>query len=231
MKAAVVGVGAIGSPIAAGLIPMAGIDTVVLIDGDRVELSNLARQPWYRRDDIGALKVEALARALAGGGAEVVRQPSMLTADTAGSLLDGVDVVFDGTDNWAARTAMQSWALAARKPWVFASALRWEGMARLFLPDAPCLFCLFGEAPMAGPRCFEAGIVGAVTLAVAGQALGLFERWRQGDVLAGAALWLIDGYRGQVSPVYRRGGCEHGRAQPGTARTVLPTDFGGGNRV
>ncbi len=197
MRVAVVGSGAIGSPLVIQLLAESDIEEIRVIDPDRVELSNLPRQPWFTPSDIGKFKAQVIRDYEPGRIHGIVES---VTKHNVPELFQGVDLVFDGSDNWAAREAIQQWAFVSLRPWIFSSALRLDGMSAFLAPQFSCLSCLFGNLQQ-GPRCFEAGVMGTVTLAVAGQAMVLFhqyrdhqnepESWPQG-------LFLIDGREERV---------------------------------
>ena len=183
MEAAVVGLGALGTP-AAWLLADLGWH-LRLIDADVVALSNLPRQVLYGPDDVGRSKAAVLAERLGAGAVAVGARIEAAHVDA----LAGVDLVVDGTDNWASRLVLDAWCRRARVPLLFLSALRWEGQAALLTPDGPCLRCLFGDG-QEGPACFEVGLVGPVAGAVAAIGVSLVERWRDGS--AEPFLWLVD---------------------------------------
>lgn len=199
---AIIGAGAIGSPLAFGLSQRPESGEVTIIDGDQVQLSNLARQPWYDAQDVGQGKAALLARRLQPDVAPVRVQavPRMLTEDNVDGLLSSADLVMDATDNWETRLIIQDWAARHHRPWIFNSAVRLEGMSTCLAPGGPCLKCWFGATTSQGPRCFEAGVLGSVTLAVAGQALRLFDQWLK-DPGQPSALWLVDGLAGKFRAI------------------------------
>lgn len=208
MRVAVVGVGGTGSPMVAGLLTMPWVEEIYLIDGDRIELSNLPRQPWYDVDDVGRLKAQVLSERFEGSP----RLHPIMEPITPTFSWPEVDLVLDGTDNWPARRVIQAWSHRLQRPWLFSSALRWEGQVRFMLPGRPCLYCLFGERPMEGPHCFEAGVLGGITLAVAGRALELVSKWHDQawdpDL---EPLWLLDGLSGTTMAVgMAEKRCHHG---------------------
>jgi len=189
----VVGAGAIGSPLVRGLLWWPHLERIWVADKDRVERSNLPRQPWYQVADIGREKSRALAEAL---GDDRVRP---LTAAVDHDFTwPPVSLIFDATDNWPARAAIQREARRQHIPWIFASAVRWEGQVALLRPGGPCLECFFGTYPAEGLRCFEAGVVSTVTLAVAGQALAVAEAWESRRQPWEDRLYLLDGREGRV---------------------------------
>ncbi|MCY0880264.1 MAG: ThiF family adenylyltransferase [Firmicutes bacterium] len=191
MNVVVVGAGAIGSPLVCGLLQWPEVEHLWVVDGDRVERSNLPRQPWYQLADLGQFKAAALANAL--GDRRI--HPVVEVVGEAFSW-PPADIVFDATDNWPARQAIQREARRRGIPWVFSSAVRWEGQVAFMRPQGPCLACLFGEDPGEGLRCFEAGVVGTVTLAVAGQALAVAKAWQAHGEQWEDRLYLLDGRTG-----------------------------------
>lgn len=209
---AVVGAGAIGNPIAWGLSLRKDLAPIQLIDGDVVERSNLARQPWFGEDDIGCNKAVTLAARLAGGETPLYASPEMLTQSNREILLADADIVMDATDNWEARLVIQEWAERHHRPWIFNSAVRLEGMSTRLDPGGPCLRCWFDTKETQGPACFEAGVLGSVTLAVAGRALLLLDDWiRQGSSPDQGTLWLIDRRFGSDRSIHSGPlRCDHG---------------------
>jgi len=165
-KVAIVGAGGLGSP-AALYLAAAGVGTIALIDGDRVEVSNLQRQILHDSHRVGQPKVESARRTLSDLNPEVeVRtHPVRLSAANALELLGGYDVVVDGTDSYPTRYLINDASLHLRVPVVHGSVFRFEGQATTFLPYAgPCYRCLFPAPPppeLALP-CAEAGVLGAV---------------------------------------------------------------------
>ncbi|MEO6217690.1 MAG: molybdopterin-synthase adenylyltransferase MoeB [Sphingomonas sp.] len=165
---AVVGAGGIGSP-AIQYLAAAGIGRLIVIDDDLVELSNLQRQTLFGDEDIGAAKVDGAVRAVArlNPGVAVEARRQRIDAGNASALIDGAQVVLDGTDNFATRLAVADAALAARIPLVSAAAGQFEGQLGLFRgwePDKPCYRCFVGSDPdRAEASCAEAGVLGAMT--------------------------------------------------------------------
>ncbi|MCL6563918.1 MAG: ThiF family adenylyltransferase [Firmicutes bacterium] len=210
-RLAVVGVGATGGALLAGLHALGATEPLRLIDPDRVERSNLPRQPWFEAADIGRPKAEVMAERLSHGyRGQVEPAVARLSEENCDQLLDEVALVFDGTDNWPVREAIQAWAARHQKAWIYMSVLGLSGMTALFRPgEGPCLYCLFGATIQQGPHCFEAGVLGPVAAAVAGEALDLYQRWGSG-ALEGFELRLIDGAGGRTEVIRGRDrGCTH----------------------
>jgi molybdopterin/thiamine biosynthesis adenylyltransferase/rhodanese-related sulfurtransferase len=161
----VAGVGGLGSP-AALYLAAAGVGTLGIVDGDRVELSNLQRQVLFASADVGRPKVAvARERLLAlNPDIEVRAHALTLTARNVREVLDLYDVVLDGTDRLATRYLINDACVLLGKPLVTAAIHRFEGHAMTYVPGrGPCYRCLFCEAqPGAVASCAEAGVLGVL---------------------------------------------------------------------
>ena len=122
----VVGVGGLGTPCARSLAD-AGVEGLVLVDPDVVDLSNLPRQVLFEPGDVGRPKAEVAAARLAGPGRRVRAEVARFDATTAPRLLAGADVVVDATDGAASKDAVHGLAVAVGLPVVHAAALGSEG--------------------------------------------------------------------------------------------------------
>ena len=167
---ALVGLGGLGAPAAAALAA-GGIRELRLIDGDRVELSNLPRQPLYTPADIGRAKVEVAAERLRASFPEVrlTTHRERLEHDSAARLLAGAAVILDGTDSFASKVLLNQAAIAFGIPLVHAGVLGMDGQLFTILPgETACLRCLFSEVPPDDElaSCQQAGVLGAVVAAV-----------------------------------------------------------------
>jgi len=168
-RALIVGVGGLGSPAAMALAD-AGVGTLGLVDPDTVELSNLHRQPLYVDSDLGRPKVDAAATRLRAEHPALHVETWRLRFDLdAARLLDGFDVVLDGTDSVAAKFAVSDAAVARRIPLVHAGAIGTSAQLLTIVPgETACYRCLFEEPPPPDEvaSCQEAGVLGpAVVLA------------------------------------------------------------------
>jgi molybdopterin/thiamine biosynthesis adenylyltransferase len=163
----VIGAGGLGSP-AAMYLAAAGVGTIGLVDFDRVELSNLQRQLLHDTGDVGRPKVVSARDRLRdlNPNVDVVAHETLLSSANAFDVLEGYDVVVDGTDNFPVRYLVNDATQMMGTPLVYGSIYQWEGQASVFLPgqETPCYRCLFPEPPPPGtvPSCAEGGVFGVL---------------------------------------------------------------------
>jgi len=203
MKTAVIlGAGGLGCPAALALAEDAPLARLVLVDDDRVERSNLARQILFRDADVGRPKAEAAADRLRKlvPGVQVEPRVARFAPQTAAELLRGGDVLLDGTDDFETRFAANDAACALGIPLVHGAVLAWSGQILTVLPGhGSCLRCLFEGPPPPGalPTCAEAGVAsplcGVVGAAMAAEAVRIL---RGEQPLALGRLHRWDGLRG-----------------------------------
>ena len=165
---AVVGLGGIGSP-ALQYLAGAGIGRFTLIDDDVVDASNLQRQTIFTHRDVGHGKATRARRWLANfdDSLDVTLSDNRVSAENAAALLKGVDLVLDGTDNFATRLAVSDACVKAGVPLLSAAVGRFQGQVGSFaghLPDQPCYRCFVGDAFDAEDcdTCAEDGMLGAM---------------------------------------------------------------------
>jgi sulfur-carrier protein adenylyltransferase/sulfurtransferase len=132
-----------------------------------VEISNLQRQVLYTMDDAGQPKAEAAARRLRALNPliEVVPHAMRFSRANALGLVRGVDVVLDGSDNFATRYLANDACVMADRPLVYGAIQAFEGQVSVFnWHGGPTYRCLFPEPPEAGtvPNCGEAGVLGVL---------------------------------------------------------------------
>jgi len=161
-SALIVGAGGLGSP-AALYLAAAGIGTLILVDPDDVDASNLQRQILFSEADIGQPKVEAGADRLAALNPHIfiAGAPEAFDADNADRLVEGVDVVLDGTDDFAVRYEVNAACVRHGKPLVSGAIGRWTGQVGVFAGQ-PCYRCLVPETPPDAETCVAVGVVGAL---------------------------------------------------------------------
>lgn len=168
-----VGCGALGGT-CADLLVRAGVGSMRILDRDVVELDNLQRQQLFWESDVKDRLPKAVAaeRRLRGvnSGVRVEGIVTDLNGSNAEALLDGADLVVDGTDNFETRFVVNDACFKAGRPWVYGGCVGGYGMTMLFVPGrTACFRCLVGEAP--DPEhietCDTAGIVNAASAVTA----------------------------------------------------------------
>ena len=165
-RVAVIGAGGLGSP-ALLYLAGAGVGHVLIIDDDVVDLSNLHRQVIHTTDGVGRPKAESAREAMLALNPSVTVSVAVerLTWSNALSLLEGYDMILDGSDNFETRH-IASWAAASLGvPHIWASILGFDAQLTVFHADhGPIYEDLFPTPPPAGsvPSCSQAGVLGPV---------------------------------------------------------------------
>jgi len=192
-----IGAGGLGSPVALYLAS-AGVGTLSICDDDAVDLTNLQRQIVHREDAVGTPKVASARATLLSINPRVTI--NAIAERVAGARLDAlvasVDVVVDGSDNFATRHAVNRACVVARKPLVSGAGVRFDGQLAVFdlrAADSPCYACLFPESgENEEMRCAVMGVfaplVGIIGAMQAAETLKLIVR--TGDTLTGRLLLL-----------------------------------------
>jgi adenylyltransferase/sulfurtransferase len=167
------GCGALGS-VLANTIVRAGIGHLRLVDRDFLELNNLQRQVLYDEQDVaaGLPKAVAAEAKLKKINSQVHIESIVADVDqeNIGRLLEGVDLILDGTDNFETRFLLNDAAIKYHVPWVYGGCIGAEGQTMTIVPgQTPCLRCLMQDAPPPGttPTCDTAGILGPIVNVVA----------------------------------------------------------------
>jgi molybdopterin/thiamine biosynthesis adenylyltransferase/rhodanese-related sulfurtransferase len=165
-KILLLGAGGLGSP-AALYLAAAGVGTIGIVDMDVVDASNLQRQILHNLERIGDRKVDSAKKTLTAlnPDVDVVTYDVRLGADNILDIIDGYDVIVDGTDNFPTRYLLNDAALLKNIPVVHGSIFRFEGQVTVFDPyNGPCYRCLLPEPPPPelAPSCSEAGVIGVL---------------------------------------------------------------------
>jgi molybdopterin-synthase adenylyltransferase len=171
-RVAIVGCGATGSALAS-LLARSGVGTLRIIDRDYVEPSNLQRQSLFDESDAA----ESLPKAIAAAR-RITNFNSSISVDARvedvepkniHELLDGIDVIIDGTDNYETRYLINDFAIKNGIPWIYAAAVGSYAATMNILPGATaCLACIFPDAPRGiVETCETAGILNTAVNVVA----------------------------------------------------------------
>jgi molybdopterin/thiamine biosynthesis adenylyltransferase len=172
----IVGCGALGSVLANNLA-RAGVGHLRIVDRDYVEGNNLQRQVLYEEDDVrqGMPKAIAAAERLRRINSLVTVEPHTtdVTAENIEELLEGVDVILDGTDNFETRYLLNDACLKANIPWIYSGVIAAYGVTLTVLPhDTACLRCIFPDRPLPGttPTCDTVGVLNGIVGVISGMA-------------------------------------------------------------
>jgi molybdopterin-synthase adenylyltransferase len=150
-RVAIVGCGATGSA-AASLLARAGVGKIRIVDRDYVEPSNLQRQSLFDESDAAESlpKAIAAARKIAAFNSQIVVDPHVadLTPSNIAALLEGMQLILDGTDNFETRYLINDFAVQQSLPWIYTAAVGSYGVTMNIIPGkTACLACIFPEPP------------------------------------------------------------------------------------
>lgn len=188
------GCGALGS-VLANTLARAGVGRIRLVDRDFLEKNNLQRQVLYDEADVeaGLPKAVAAAAKLRQINSEIEIEEIVADVDHANlpALLQGVDMILDGTDNFETRYLLNDAAIKLGVPWVYGGCIGAEGKTMTIVPgQTPCLRCVFQDAPPPGATatCDSAGILSPIINVIA-------------SLQANEALKILSGNTGAISRV------------------------------
>ena len=150
-KVLIAGAGGLGSWLSE-LLTRAGVGTIVMVDDDVVDWTNLARQGMYGEEDAenSVRKIDAAKHRLTSMNSTIKIEsiPARVTATNIVELTGDVDLILDGTDDWATRFLINDCAVKTQKPWIFAGVVQAEGQVMAYLPGrTACLRCIFETPP------------------------------------------------------------------------------------
>ena len=187
----VVGVGGLGSW-TSEILARSGVGMLRLVDDDRVEVNNIHRQTYYTEADEGRPKAEVAAERLAqiNSTVRVECRVTRVTAANIPELADGIDLIVDGTDNFATRFVLNDIAVRESIPWVFTGVLGSEAQTMTIIPGrTPCLRCLYDGPPAEGkePSSFTEGVLPSVVVSMCG-------------IMATEAMKILSGHPEAISP-------------------------------
>jgi molybdopterin/thiamine biosynthesis adenylyltransferase len=156
----IVGLGGLGSPVAMYLAA-SGVGNLVLVDHDRVDLTNLQRQIVHATERVGQDKTTSAAHGLAAlnPGVRVTTINQKLEGAALDEQVQQVDAVVDTTDNFASRFAINAACMRAGKPLISGAVVRFEGQVAVFPPGGPCYRCLYAEGGGPDEACATLGVL------------------------------------------------------------------------
>jgi len=165
-KVLVIGAGGLGCPVLQYLTA-AGVGNIGIIDGDRVDQSNLQRQILYTTDDVGKFKAKSASDRLSKLNPFVKFQVFnfFLNRDNVIDLFKSYDIIVDGTDNFPTRYLVNDACILANKPLVFGSIFKFQGQVSVFNYQGSGTYrCLYPSPPKQGsvPNCSDVGVLGVL---------------------------------------------------------------------
>jgi molybdopterin-synthase adenylyltransferase len=171
-RVAIVGCGATGSALAS-LLARAGVGKLRIIDRDYVEPSNLQRQSLFDENDAAESLPKAVAavRKISSFNSEIFVEAKVedLTPRNIEVLLEDVDVILDGTDNFETRYLLNDYAVKMSRRWIYAAAVGSYAVSLNVVPgETSCLACIFPDSPRGMVEtCETAGILNTAVNLVA----------------------------------------------------------------
>jgi len=217
-RVAIVGCGATGSALAS-LLARAGVGRLRIIDRDYVEPSNLQRQSLFDEKDAAESlpKAIASARKIASFNSEIAVEPRVedLVPGNIQALLEEMDVILDGTDNFETRYLVNDFAVKASLPWIYAAAVGSYGVTLNVLPGkTACLACIFPDTPRGMVEtCETSGILNSAVNVVASVAATEAVKLLVGGAALGklrTTLWSMDVWTNELAEIAAgkpRAGC------------------------
>jgi len=151
-KVLLIGAGGLGSP-TAYYLAATGVGTLGVIDGDRVDITNLQRQILHKTSDIGRPKVESATETIKALNPDVtvIPYPIRISVENIVDIIKDYDLVVDGSDNFETRYLVNDACYLNGKTNIHGSIFQFEGMASVFAPDrGPCYRCLYPTPPPPG---------------------------------------------------------------------------------
>ncbi|MGE7948881.1 ThiF family adenylyltransferase [Lysinibacillus sp. NPDC093688] len=161
----IVGAGGLGSP-AAIYLAAAGIGEIGIIDGDKIDESNLQRQILFETNHIGEFKADITKDKLLrmNPTINVVSYNEYISTQNAEKYISEYDVIINGTDNYPTRYLVNDTCVKLNKVLIDASGVMFEGQITTYIPGQGCYRCLYPHAPkgMDVLNCRSAGVIGPV---------------------------------------------------------------------
>ena len=161
----IVGCGALGAS-HAEMLARAGVGHLRIVDRDFVEFTNLQRQTLFKESDAAERLPKAIAakKRIDEINSEIEVQAVIADVNNSNveSLIEGCDLVLDGTDNFQVRYLLNDACVKHGKTWIYGAAVSSYGTTMTIIPsETPCLRCIFDEMPDAGssPTCDTAGVI------------------------------------------------------------------------
>jgi len=166
-KVLIVGTGGLGCPIA-DYLSRAGVGTIGIVDFDKVNLSNIHRQPMYNSKDIGKFKVEVIKNKIESinSSIKVKSFKEKLTEKNIEKIIKNFEIIVDGTDNFKTKFLLNKYSIKFKKYLVVGAISKFDGHIFSFNfkdEKSPCLKCFYQSEPSDEIlNCEAEGILGPV---------------------------------------------------------------------
>jgi adenylyltransferase/sulfurtransferase len=201
----IIGLGALGC-VSADLLVRAGVGRVRLVDRDVVEMVNLQRQTLYSESDVDRPKAEAAAERLrrVNSSIRIDAVPRDVHSGTVIAIVEGANLIVDGTDNFETRFLLNEAALDRGMPFIYGGAIATYGMVlAIRSPDTACFRCFNPKAlpPGSLPTCETAGIFNPVSAQVGALQAAEALRLLLGENPSGDLL-VVDGWRPEIQRIH-----------------------------
>ena len=206
-KILLIGLGGLGSPISIYLAA-AGVGELIIVDFDKVDLSNLQRQILHKTRDINRLKIDSAKEHLLelNPNINIRTINKKLSENELISEAKKSNVIIDASDNFDTRFLLNKISVKSKIPLVSGAAIRFEGQVTVFNPSqksSPCYRCLYDENISSEETCTANGVfaplLGIVGSIQANEALKLV--LNLGESIQGKLL-LIDALNMQFNEVF-----------------------------
>ena len=187
-KAAIVGIGALGT-VVSELLVRSGIKDFILIDRDIIEESNLQRQFMFTIEDINKSKAAIAKRALEKINPSInIRSEAIHLSPQNIDILKDRTIIIDCTDNLKTRFLINDFCKKNEIPWVYGAAIKTKGYAMLLRGKGPCLACFLAETSL--ETCSIAGVINTNTTAIASLQVNLALKYIIGETQLPELLYL-----------------------------------------
>ncbi len=146
----IVGLGGLGSVSSIYLTAM-GVGRLIVVDREKVELSNLNRQILYSTNNIGEYKAIVAKRRLKALNPKIDIEGIVteINRENVDKLVKDVDLVLDGLDNWKTRLVINEACVRYGVPFIHAGVRGFYGQLMVIIPgEGPCLRCIMAKTPL-----------------------------------------------------------------------------------
>ncbi len=196
----IVGLGGTGS-VAAEMFSRVGVKKLVLIDRDKIEITNLNRQILYNMNDLKKYKAETAAGKIREINSDVEVEFYNKAFDAAMAyLVSTVDLVFDGTDNMTTRFIINDACDKYNIPWVFTSAIETYGEFKAVVPGKTSCYACFNREPGELPSCEVSGVMSTIPAMIALNGVNMAIKILL-DYKIDGGMYFIDGFNFEINRI------------------------------